>query len=43
MHPFLSMQEGETLDFRGALHRDGTVYSAVDPKDLSTQSDVRGG
>ncbi|GLC39356.1 hypothetical protein PLESTB_000893800 [Pleodorina starrii] len=27
-------REGEDLDFRGALHRDGTVYSAVSAADL---------
>ncbi|GIL68785.1 hypothetical protein Vafri_22024 [Volvox africanus] len=27
-------REGEDLDFRGALHRDGTVYSAVSLADL---------
>lgn len=29
-------REGEELDFRGALHRDGTVYSAVSLEDLKT-------
>lgn len=29
-------KEGDTFDFRGLLHRDGTVYSAVSLKDLST-------
>ncbi len=27
---------GEDLDFRGVLHRDGTVFSAVSPADLKT-------
>lgn len=33
---------GEDLDFRGALHRDGTVYNAVSLADLK-QPEVRRG
>jgi hypothetical protein len=29
-----------TFDFRGLLHRDGTVYSAVDGSEFTKQADV---
>jgi len=33
-------QEGEALDYRSALHRDGTVFSVLDSKDLGSQAEV---
>ncbi len=37
----LAQAEGEDLDFRGLLHRDGTVFSSIRGSDLQ-QPEVRG-
>eukprot|EP00983_Pelagomonas_calceolata_P111062 1159742-Pelagomonas_calceolata.AAC.5 len=37
LNPF---PEGEAFDFRGLLHRDGTVYNAVTPEELTKQPEV---
>eukprot|EP00200_Dunaliella_tertiolecta_P003897 CAMPEP_0202345932 /NCGR_PEP_ID=MMETSP1126-20121109/4947_1 /ASSEMBLY_ACC=CAM_ASM_000457 /TAXON_ID=3047 /ORGANISM="Dunaliella tertiolecta, Strain CCMP1320" /LENGTH=729 /DNA_ID=CAMNT_0048937283 /DNA_START=35 /DNA_END=2224 /DNA_ORIENTATION=+ len=33
-------KEGEAFDFRGLLHRDGTVYNAVTPEELTKQPEL---
>ena len=38
--PLNASQEGEQFDFRGLLHRDGTVFNAVTPEELSQQPEV---